>query len=133
MTFHVTQLLTGHGCFDTFLKRIGKAAVATCPFCNREDDSPEHTITGCPEWHTERSALTAVVSPDLSLSGVIRAMCASREGWLAFSKFSEEVIRRKEDAELASEAAGLLSSVTFDPGLLRVTVLTFFSSYFVLY
>jgi len=43
-------------------------------------------------------------------------MCASREGWLAFSKFSEGVMRRKEDAERAREAAGLLSPVAFDLG-----------------
>jgi len=40
----------------------------------------------------------------------------SREGWLAFSKFSDEVMRHKEDAERAREAARLLSPVAFDPG-----------------
>jgi len=66
MTFHVTQLLTGHGCFVIFLKRIEKTAVATCSFCNLEDDFPDHTISGWPEWRIERIALMGVVGPDLN-------------------------------------------------------------------
>jgi len=116
LTFRVTQLLTGHGCFGTFLKRIGKEAVATCPFCFEEDDSAEHTISGCAEWNSERGALTAVIGPDLTLPGIVRAICTNKEGWIAFSRFSETVMRSKEDAERAREAAGLRSPVPFDPG-----------------
>jgi len=35
LTFRVTQLLTGHGCFGVFLQRIGKAESAMCPFCDQ--------------------------------------------------------------------------------------------------
>jgi len=114
VTFRITQLLTGHGCFGTFLERIGKADTAICPFCEMVDDSPDHTISGCPEWREERAALVDVIGPDLSLSGIIGAMCGSKEGWLAFSAFAEKVMRSKEDAERAREAM-LLSPGTYDP------------------
>jgi len=64
-----------------------------------DDDSTEHTISGCPEWLTERSALIRVIGPDLSLSGIVRAITANKDGWLVFAKFAENIMRKKEDAE----------------------------------
>jgi len=90
----MTQLFTGHGCFGTYLKRIGKADVATCPFCNLEDDSADHIIWRCPEWRNEPTDLIGVIGPDLSLAGIVRNICDNREGWiLAFSKFAKAVMK----------------------------------------
>jgi len=47
LTFRVTQLLTGHGCFGTYLHRIEKAETASCPFCDLDDDSADHTLQSC--------------------------------------------------------------------------------------
>jgi len=114
LSFHITQLLTGHGCFGTFLKRIGKAESALCAFCNLEDDSAEHTIWRCPEWGCDRIELVAVLGPDLSLSGIIRGIVGSREGWAAFAKFAEAVMLKKEEAERLKEANAIGSPE--DPG-----------------
>jgi len=48
--FHVTQFLTGHGCFGTFLHRIGKREDPGCWHCSDGCDSPEHTLEWCPAW-----------------------------------------------------------------------------------
>lgn len=40
MAFHLTQVLTGHGCFADFLLRIGKRTDASCVFCGDEDGVP---------------------------------------------------------------------------------------------
>jgi len=105
LSFHITQLLTGHGCFGDYLKRIGKADTALCPFCNTEEDSADHTIRWCPKWQNNRDELVSVIGPDLSLAGIIRGVVGSREGWIAFAKFAEAVMLRKEDAERAKEAS----------------------------
>jgi len=42
-------------------------------------------------------------------------MVTSKEAWLAFAKFAEAVMRAKEDAERAREAA-ILFPGPFDPG-----------------
>jgi len=115
LTFRVTQLLTGHGCFGTFLLRIGKADTALCVFCGMDVDSSDHTLRVCPEWSEERDELSGVIGPDLTLAGVIRAITDNREAWLAFAKFAESVMRRKESAEREREAANL-SPGPFDPG-----------------
>jgi len=60
-------------------------------------------------------ALIAVVGPNLTLSSVIGVIATNREAWLAFAKFAEDVMRSKEKAECAREAA-ILSPDPFDPG-----------------
>jgi len=70
--FHITQLLTGHGCFSTYLHRIGKAESTLCPFCMDGEDSPEHTLQKCEEWREQRELLTSVIGEDLSLSKMIQ-------------------------------------------------------------
>jgi len=90
--------------------RIGKTETATCVFCGLDDDTPDHTIAACSEWVDERHSLMGAIGPDLSLSGIIGEISSSRESWLAFSKFAEDVMRRKEAAERVRE------NVNIDPG-----------------
>jgi len=108
-------MLSGHGSFGDYLVRIGKIDSAMCPFCGLEEDSSDHTLSSCPAWFDERSALTGVIGPDLSLEGVIRAITSNRESWLAFARFAESVMRAKEDAERLRKAAAY-SPDPFDPG-----------------
>lgn len=59
VTFRVTQLLTGHGCFGTYLYRIGKVDTPGCEHCDDEEaeDSAEHTLEECSAWSEERAIL----------------------------------------------------------------------------
>ncbi|KMQ90731.1 reverse transcriptase [Lasius niger] len=50
LSFHLTQILTSHGCFAKFLRRIGKRANDSCDFCG-EEDSAIHTLCECPAWY----------------------------------------------------------------------------------
>jgi len=51
------------------------------------------------------------LGPDLSLTGIIASISTSRDAWMAFSKFSEDVMRKKEDAERVRQ-----SLLLHDPG-----------------
>lgn len=102
-TFHTTQLLTGHGCFYTYLLRIGKVDSAFCPFCEREEDSSEHTLARCENWSEERETLTSVIGDDLSLSTVVSKIVDSEECWEALVTFAETVMLTKEDDERERE------------------------------
>lgn len=103
LSFHVTQLLTGHGCLYAYLFRIGKVNTPICPFCDIEEDSVEHTIQKCPEWNVERELLTSEIGEDLSLSKIVEKMCESENGWQAFRTFAEEVMTKKEEDEREKE------------------------------
>nr|XP_012216978.1 PREDICTED: uncharacterized protein LOC105668892 [Linepithema humile] len=59
--FHLTQVLTGHGCFGDYLCRIDKEYTTRCHHCAAGLDSARHTLEECEAWKEERRVLTAVV------------------------------------------------------------------------
>lgn len=70
-----------------------------CVFCDAEFDSPEHTLSECPQWTADRDLLMNAVGNDVSLAGIMRAVVASREAWGALSLFAVKVMSVKEMAE----------------------------------
>nr|XP_012218589.1 PREDICTED: uncharacterized protein LOC105669939 [Linepithema humile] len=79
LEFHLTQVLTGHGCFGDYLCRIGKEHTTGCHHCAAGRDSAQHTLMECEAWTEERRALTAVVGQDLSLPALVKSMLEGEE------------------------------------------------------
>lgn len=113
LSFHMTQIMTGHRCFGTYLRRIGKAETDRCAFCTLDIDSAEHTLSEYHVWAAERSSLQLYVGRDCSLPDVIIVISTNREAWSAFAHFSSQVMRTKENAERIKQAALI---APFDPG-----------------
>ena len=101
LSFHLTQMLTGHGVFGTFLKRIKKMEDATCWYGCECVDDPEHTLSFCEHWHEERSELAET----LEIEGVIDPEICMREAmtsklkWEALERFCGIVMKTKEADE----------------------------------
>lgn len=100
MSYRITQLMTGHGTFVRYLRRIGKRPNGECDFC-AEDDNAFHTLRECPAWDCKRLDLRKrlELERDFTLGNVVDAIIRSKEAWLAFSTFAEEVMREKEEEE----------------------------------
>lgn len=92
VSYRMTQVLTGHGCFGEYLCWIKKKCTARCHHCNGNVDSAQHTLAECPAWAGRCRALTHAVGADLSLPAVVVVMVGSEEAWRAFASFCEEVI-----------------------------------------
>jgi hypothetical protein len=104
LTYHTTQVLSGHGCFGEYLhERTGREATTKCHHCPEERDTAQHTLAVCPAWADERRALSGVVGGDLSLPTVVGKMVESQEGWRAVTSFCDSVMSRKEAAERIRE------------------------------
>lgn len=58
VNYHLTQLLTGHGSFGSYLQRIKKTDSAMCKYCKKFIDDNEHTLMVCEEWDVERHTET---------------------------------------------------------------------------
>lgn len=71
MAYRVTQILTGHGCFSTYLYRIGKMDSPQCEHCDdvNAEDSAEHTLQDCAAWTRERGALKVEIGDAISMRG----------------------------------------------------------------
>ena len=111
VTYRLTQIITGHGCFGDYLFKIGRQTAAICIHCDKDTDSAQHTLETCPAWDTERRALVQEVGRNLSLPVVIRAMLAKESAWTAVVTFCETVMSQKEAAGRNRERA--------DPSLQR--------------
>lgn len=98
-TYRITQLMSGHGCFNTFLHRIGKADSPMCTYCGIEEDSSEHHIITCSRWDNERGALIEKIGNDLQLPVIVRKICEEEEAWKAFHNFAESTLSVKEEDE----------------------------------
>uniref|UniRef100_A0A2S2PN34 Retrovirus-related Pol polyprotein from type-1 retrotransposable element R1 2 n=1 Tax=Schizaphis graminum TaxID=13262 RepID=A0A2S2PN34_SCHGA len=47
LSFHMSQALTGHGCFKSYLYKRARAASPTCLQCMGGEDTVEHTLFEC--------------------------------------------------------------------------------------
>ncbi|KMQ92505.1 reverse transcriptase, partial [Lasius niger] len=107
MTFHLTQVLTGHGCFSKFLCRIGKRVNTMCFLCGEDVDDVYHTLRECPMWDTQRITLRRKLNltRDFTLGDVLDVIIASEDSWKIFSAFIEEAMKEKKDEKRRLERA----------------------------
>lgn len=105
VTFRLTQVLTGHGCFGAYLNRIGRENTPQCHHCDSDRDDAQHTLEYCPAWANERTALVSKIGGDLTPANVVRAMLHSAGAWKAMVTFCETVMTQKENEERERERA----------------------------
>ena len=48
--FYLAQALSGHGCFDAYLKRFKRRDDESCSYCGSLVDNAEHTFSFCARW-----------------------------------------------------------------------------------
>lgn len=52
--FHLTQFLTGHGCYPAYLHKLRKLDSLACLYWGHAEDDANHTIFECDVWKTRR-------------------------------------------------------------------------------
>ncbi|XP_052561918.1 uncharacterized protein LOC128092324 [Culex pipiens pallens] len=83
VTFHLTQFLSGHGCFRKYLHRFGHAESPLCSDCVDCEKTPEHVVFGCPRFEAARSEMLAIIGADTSSDNVMQRMCSDIAKWNA--------------------------------------------------
>lgn len=66
LTFRLMQVLSGHGCFRSYLKRFNRADDSYCVYCVDRDDTVEHTVFTCPRWLGDRVRMTEIMRRPLN-------------------------------------------------------------------
>lgn len=98
LTFELTQALTGHGCFQSYLFRIGKKLSPTCVHCNEGvEDEARHTIFVCRKFIQERRKLVESINGDFSTENMITKMLENKENWDKISTFIAQLMRIKAE------------------------------------
>jgi len=105
VNFHLSQFLTGHGCFRYYLHRFGKTNNDTCVLCELRPDDAEHAIFQCDaayRWRREVCEYLAV--EELTPENIIGIMLASRESWTRVSSLIVRIMRMREEDERRRES-----------------------------
>lgn len=97
--YHTTQVLSGHGCFRSYLYVIKKAVTEQCFFCNFEPDTAEHAIFECPRWHKERAEIDIEVGSRVTPDNAVKIMLQSEEKWGAITKLWKKIMVARETIE----------------------------------
>lgn len=115
LTFYLTQVLTGHGNFQSYLYRIGKAPSETCLFCNEAvEDTPQHTLLRCQTWEESRiiairqvrgrwsrTSRTGFTQPEVhdpprnGLQEFVEYILGSTQAWELGAAVAQEVLKAK--------------------------------------
>jgi len=91
--FYLTQYLSGHGCFNSYLFKVCIKETPKCSYCE-EEDTPEHTILHCTRWEQVRQEYVDRTEP-LTPSSMISKMLAEEEVWNKFSQMITAILSQK--------------------------------------
>lgn len=91
--FEMTQILSGHGCFNKYLHQRGRKASEECKYCGGIDDA-RHVLYECPRWRDERETCEGHLGA-LDESNMIKTMLESSEKWAVIETYIRTIMRIK--------------------------------------
>lgn len=103
VNYHLTQFLTGHGLFESYLHRMALAPSPRCRYCPGNIDDVHHTFFDCPRWTEERSRLTEEVG-EITPDNIITKMVTDKTAWSRVDTFAKEVMTKKKKEHDRSDA-----------------------------
>jgi len=104
MSFHLTQLMTGHGCFNRYLRKINRTPYDEFSHCEPPDgyaevfDDAQHTLVCCEAFRGDRERLVDEIGP-FDPGGRVPKMLDNPANWEAVARFARAVMSAKEAAE----------------------------------
>lgn len=105
--FHLTQMLSGHGCFGQYLYKIGKLPDPSCVDCQAATDDAEHAVFRCDRWWASRRSLQHNLGRPVEPDTLVGAMLESPKNWEAVREFVNSVMATREEEERARQKAAI--------------------------
>lgn len=102
ITFHLTQLVSGHGCFRRYVKRFGHEEADDCPWCRSgRSETAEHVLFSWVKYARERSSLETVLGSRLTADNLVPFMLQGDAKWQAVNSFAAAITTELRRAERA--------------------------------
>lgn len=102
VNYYLTQMLSGHGYFRSYLHKREKVESPTCLACGHERDDVEHTFFSCEQWEPYRQQLREQIG-EVTPDNIAELMLDSEENWKAAAAYAETVLRTKKRANLVDD------------------------------
>lgn len=104
VNFHLTQVLSGHGCFAGYLHRFGKLNFQECWYCGHANDDASHTVFACDAWYSRRNNVEKLLKVTLEPENMIEIMLKSKDNWDTMNTLVYEIMSSKEREERRRQA-----------------------------
>lgn len=88
LTSELTQILSGHGNFGTFLKMTKRKSCNLCPYCNTQE-TVRHQTMFCPRFDKERT--TAGLQAETDPRKIVTKMLTSSEAWNSVEQLARTI------------------------------------------
>jgi hypothetical protein len=100
VTYHLTQVLSGHGCFAAYLNRFGIQESIVCEQCGAAPDDAEHGVFYCDAWaNWRRMACIELGITELTPDNLVDIMMSSADGWAMVSDLIGRIMSTRESEE----------------------------------
>ncbi|KAE9536737.1 hypothetical protein AGLY_006970 [Aphis glycines] len=100
VSYHLSQVLTGHGCFGKYLNKFCNLESDVCAQCGEAPDSPEHAMLKCDAWDRwRREACVYLEVTELTAENAIGIMLESRASWERISQLFTRIMMSREEEE----------------------------------
>ena len=107
--FYLTQFLTWHGLFRTYLFKIGKVAQPHCGHCDWPLNDAQHTFFHCKKWSPIRETLESDLGVIFTTDKIVGLMLRDRKCWARVAVFVEKVLCSR--SRLRKDAVRLLTGL----------------------
>ena len=91
--FYLAQALSGHGCFNAYLRRFQKRDKEMCCCCDFPVDNAEHALFVCAKWGVAREAFGQAVGAELTPETIVFLMLQSEWIWTLIESFVTLVMK----------------------------------------
>ncbi|KAH8415753.1 hypothetical protein KR222_006686 [Zaprionus bogoriensis] len=106
VTYYLTKVLSGHGCFRAYLKRFTIEKNDECTWCGRGVmEDAQHVLFECSRLHSQRLQLKRVTGTTILVANLVPLMLNGQKEWNAVCSFSETImvmlrsLERRRNAE----------------------------------
>ncbi|XP_062121921.1 uncharacterized protein LOC133835825 [Drosophila sulfurigaster albostrigata] len=104
INFYLTQAISGHVCFRSYLFRFGHDTAEECSACfPTAVEDAKHVIFQCGRYATLRQKLADVIGERLTVSTLVPLMLVSSTNWTLISQFVAAVMIEQRRAEKARQ------------------------------
>lgn len=93
--YFLTQALSGHGCYRSFLYKRKRADSDTCIYCGAEDDV-HHTLFACEKWAAMRQKYESGTRTTFDMNTVTRCLVGGRDECNSMYTTMRYIIQNKE-------------------------------------
>lgn len=95
LNYFLTQVLTNHGCFNTYLCRIKKLDSPKCSLCEADIDDSNHTLFECDAFENWRRQLYGELGCQLTTGNMIGIMLGEKKAWHLVSSYINRIMEHK--------------------------------------